>query len=117
MDTSKIAEHDEHEELISCSVGLTTGTYFLKVRCNYIVSFLYIFLVKNNIPNKRVWVMDVNLLKEDLEVYCSKNGIKYKYIANEIHTSESMLCHWRKGRKNLQQNQLEQLKNLLGATI
>jgi DNA-binding transcriptional regulator YiaG len=61
--------------------------------------------------------MDVNLLKEELEVYCKFNGIKYKYIAEQIHTSESMLCHWRKGRKNLSSRQLEQLKILLGATV
>ena len=61
--------------------------------------------------------MDANLLKQELEVFCKSNGIKYKYIAEKINTSESMLCHWRKGRKNLQSNQLKQLKNLIGANV
>ena len=61
--------------------------------------------------------MDANILKKELESYCNRNGIKYKYIAEQIQTSESMLCHWRKGRKNLQDKQLQQLKNLLGANV
>lgn len=61
--------------------------------------------------------MNVKKLKQELEVFCKSNGIKYKYIADQIQTSESMLCHWRKGRKNLQDKQLQQLKNLLGANV
>lgn len=61
--------------------------------------------------------MDVNLLKQELEIYCNKNGIKFKYIAEQINVSESMLCHWRKGRKNLQREQLERLKIILGADV
>lgn len=57
--------------------------------------------------------MDVNLLRQKLEVFCKSNGIKYKYIAEQIKTSESMLCHWRKGRKNLSNNQLEQLEGFI----
>ncbi|WP_313232349.1 helix-turn-helix domain-containing protein [Tissierella praeacuta] len=62
-------------------------------------------------------MVDVNLLREQLQEFVKSNGIKYKYIAEQLNISESMLCHWRKGRKELSRNTLEQLKILLGATV
>ena len=61
--------------------------------------------------------MDVNILKQELEMYCKTNGIKYKHIAEQINISESMLCHWRKDRKNIPQGQLEQLQKFIGAQV
>lgn len=59
--------------------------------------------------------MDARKLKKELDLYVKKNGIKYRYIAKEIGISESMLCHYRKGRRNLAQEQLQQLQKILGA--
>ena len=61
--------------------------------------------------------MNDNLLNQELEVFCKSNGIKYKYIAEQINTSESMLCHWRKGRKNLSKGKLDKLKIVIGAKV
>ncbi|CAK7015380.1 hypothetical protein [Tissierella sp.] len=60
-------------------------------------------------------MVDVNSLREQLQEFVKVNGIKYKYIAEQINISESLLCHWRKGRKELSQDKLNQLKILLGA--
>lgn len=57
--------------------------------------------------------MDANEVRRKLEVYVKKNGVKYKYIANQIKISESMLSHWRKGRKELGAKKLEALNEYL----
>ncbi|HSH50516.1 MAG TPA: hypothetical protein VK982_02225 [Bacteroidales bacterium] len=49
----------------------------------------------------------------ELEDYCKSNGIKYKHIAEKINVTESMFCHFRKGRKNLGKKKLELLKQII----
>ena len=57
--------------------------------------------------------MDVKILKQELEQYVKSNGIKYRYIAQQINVNESVLCNWRKDRRNLTQQQLQELQNLI----
>ena len=57
--------------------------------------------------------MDDKNLKLQLEIYVKSNGLKYRYIASQLNISESMLCHWRKDRRNLTQQQLQQLQNFI----
>ena len=57
--------------------------------------------------------MDDKNLKQQLEFYVKQNGIKYRYIAQQINVDESAFCNWRKDRRNLTQQQLQQLQNLI----
>lgn len=57
-------------------------------------------------------MVDVNL-REQLQEYVQEKGIKYKYIAKQINISESMLSHWRAGRKNLSESNLKQLEQII----
>ena len=53
--------------------------------------------------------VDVSEVRKELEVYVKEKGVKYKYIAEQIGISESMLSHWRKGRKELGKIKLQAL--------
>ena len=57
--------------------------------------------------------IDVDLVRDNLEVYVKEKGVKYKYIAEQIGISESMLCHWRKGRKELGEIKLQALNKYI----
>ncbi|MBU5311046.1 helix-turn-helix transcriptional regulator [Tissierella carlieri] len=57
-------------------------------------------------------MVDVNL-RELLQEYVQEKGIKYKYIAKEINVSESMLSHWRAGRKKLSESNLRLLEQII----
>lgn len=57
-------------------------------------------------------MVDVNL-RELLQEYVQEKGIKYKYIATQLNISESMLSHWRYGRKELSKDKLKQLQQII----
>lgn len=56
-------------------------------------------------------------VREQLEKYAVEKGIKYKFIAAQIGVSESMLCHFRKGRKELGQTKLNMLYDWLNSNV
>ena len=74
---------------------------------------LYIFFKSRNLDRgKGLKMVNVNL-KEQLQKFVKANGIKYKYIAKETNVSESMLSHWRAGRKELSKDKLKQLQQII----
>lgn len=58
-------------------------------------------------------MFDVDLLRLQLQNFVKANGIKYKYIAKQLDVSESMLSHWRYGRKRLSTSKLGQLQRII----
>lgn len=58
-------------------------------------------------------MLNVCLLKQELQEYVQARGIKYKYIAQKIEVSESMLSHFKAGRKNLSTDKLMRLQQII----
>lgn len=58
-------------------------------------------------------MLNVCILKQELQEYVQEKGIKYKYIAEQIEVSESMLSHFRAGRKNLSSDKIRRLQQII----
>lgn len=57
--------------------------------------------------------MEQEILRVRLNDYITRSGIKAKFVANKIGVQESVLCHFRKGLKDLYPENLKALKQLL----
>lgn len=56
---------------------------------------------------------DQEIIRERLNQYISKNGIKAKYIAKQINVPDYMICRFRSNKINLNESSIESLDEYL----
>jgi len=57
--------------------------------------------------------MNQEIIRKDLKEYLKKNGIKNKFIAEQIELSASMISYFISGKKGLSSNYLRKIEGII----